>query len=79
MEKFAWRIAQAIVLERKIKPIETTGDLVEIIKKAIPVFAQHGRIHFATKVFQALRIAVTDELGALREGLVKGFARLAPG
>ncbi|MBI3634006.1 MAG: 16S rRNA (cytosine(1402)-N(4))-methyltransferase RsmH [Candidatus Yonathbacteria bacterium] len=78
-EKFAWRIAQKIVAERKIKPIETTGELVEIIKKSIPVFARYGRTHFATKVFQALRITVNDELGALREGLAKGFERLSPG
>lgn len=78
-EKFAWRIAQGIITARKIKPIETTGELVEIIKRAIPVFARYGKTHFATKVFQALRITVNDELGALREGLTKGFARLAPG
>lgn len=77
-EKFAWRIAQGIVTARKVKQIETTGELVEIIKKSVPPFARHGKIHFATKVFQALRITVNDELGALREGLAKGFARLAP-
>lgn len=77
-EKFAWRIAQGIIIARKIKPIETTGELVEIIRKSIPAFARYGKIHFATKIFQALRITVNDELGALREGLVKGFARLAP-
>lgn len=78
-EKFAWRIAQAILSARAQKPIETTTELAEIIRLAVPAFARFGRIHPATKVFQALRIAVNDELGALREGLTKGFARLAPG
>jgi len=78
-ERFAWRIAQAIVTARTAKSIETTGELAEIVKNAVPVFARFGKIHPATKVFQAIRIAVNDELGALREGLTKGFARLAPG
>lgn len=78
-EKFAWRIAQAIVGARTQKPIETTAELAEIIRLAVPAFARFGRTHPATKVFQAIRIAVNDELGALREGLSKGFARLAPG
>lgn len=78
-EKFAWRIAQAIISARTKKSIETTTELAEIIRLAVPAFARFGRIHPATKVFQALRIAVNDELGALREALVKGFDRLAPG
>lgn len=78
-ERFAWRIAQAIVTARAIKPIETTGELAEIVKNAVPVFARFGKIHPATKVFQAIRIATNDELNALRDGLTKGFARLAPG
>ena len=78
-ERFAWRIAQAIVSARTAKPIETTGELAEIVKNAVPVFARFGKIHPATKVFQAIRIAVNDELGALRDGITKGFARLAPG
>lgn len=77
-DRFAWRIAQAIVKARDIKPIETTTELAEIVKNAVPVFARFGKIHPATKTFQAIRIAVNDELGALREGLVKGFEQLAP-
>lgn len=77
-ERFAWKIANAIVKARAIKPIETTGELAEIVKNAVPVFARFGRIHPATKTFQAIRITVNDELGALREGLQKGFARLKP-
>jgi 16S rRNA (cytosine1402-N4)-methyltransferase len=78
-EKFAWRIAQAIVVARTKKLIETTAELSEIVRRAVPAFSRFGRIHPATKIFQALRIAVNDELGALREGLLKGFERLAPG
>ncbi len=78
-EKFAWRIANAICTSRKTKPIETTVELAEIIKNAVPVFARFGKTHPATKTFQAIRIAVNDELGALREGLLKGFTRLASG
>lgn len=78
-ERFAWRIAQAIVAAREVKPIETTAELAEIVKNAVPAFARFGKIHPATKTFQAIRIAVNDELGALREGLVKGFARLSKG
>lgn len=78
-ERFAYRIAQAIVRAREEKPIETTGELAEIVSNALPAFARRGKIHPATKTFQALRIAVNDELGALREALQKGFDRLAPG
>lgn len=78
-DRFAWRIANAIVAARAIKSIETTTELADIVEKAVPVFARHGRVHPATKTFQAIRIAVNDELGALREGLAKGFTRLTPG
>ena len=78
-ERFAWRIAQAIVTARNTKLIETTGELAEIVRGAVPVFARFGKTHPATKTFQAIRIAVNDELGALREGLLKGFERLTPG
>lgn len=78
-ERFAGRIARAIISARETKSIETTGELVGIIENAVPRFARSGKIHPATKVFQALRITVNDELGALREGLAKGFARLTPG
>lgn len=78
-ERFARRIALAIVSARAKKPIETTGELADIVANAVPRFARFGKIHPATKTFQAIRIAVNDELGALREGLTKGFARLAPG
>ena len=67
-EKFAGKIAKGIVMARKVKTIETTSDLVEIIMKSTPFFYHHGRIHPATRTFQALRIAVNDELGAISAG-----------
>jgi len=78
-ERYAKRIAKKIVEARRLKAIETTNDLVEIIREAVPAVYRRGKIHFATKTFQALRIAVNDELGALKEGLLKGFARLDKG
>lgn len=76
-EGFARRIASAIVERRKKKPITTTFELVDVVKEATPSWYSEKRIHPATKTFQALRMAVNDEVGALREGLTKGFARLA--
>jgi 16S rRNA (cytosine1402-N4)-methyltransferase len=83
-DRYARRIARAIVYYRTKKPIETTVELAEIVKGSIPHFGRGfgGRpvkIHPATKTFQALRIAVNDELGALKDGLAKGYERLAPG
>lgn len=75
-EKYSRRIARAIVLYREKKSIDTTGELVEIISGAVPIFYRKGRIHPATRTFQALRIAVNDELNTLKKGLAKGFERL---
>ena len=61
-EKFAPRIASEIVREREVAPIETTDKLVEIIRRAIPVAAQREGGHPAKRTFQALRIAVNNEL-----------------
>ena len=72
-EKFARRIAKTIIEARQKAPIKTSLQLAEIIKSAVPVFYRFGRIHPATKTFQAIRIAVNDELNALTEGLEKGF------
>ena len=72
-EKFAWRIAKAIVSKRALKPIETTTELVDIILSATPKFYHHQKIHPATKTFQALRITVNDEIRALKEGIQKSF------
>ncbi len=78
-ERYSRRIARCIVEARQQKPIETTFELVNIIGRAVPFFYKKGKIHFATRTFQALRIAVNDELSALKEGLWKGFDSLAPG
>ena len=78
-ERYAKRIAKKIIEARQGKEIKTTNDLVEIIKEAVPAVYRKGKIHFATKTFQAIRMAVNDELGALQEGLQKGFERLSAG
>ncbi len=75
-EQFAWKISKAIVERRKIKPIETTFELVEIIKSATPKFYHNRRIHPATKTFQALRITVNDEIQSLKDGVLKSFQAL---
>jgi len=68
-ERFSRRIAKEIIEARKKNPIKSTFQLVEIIKKSTPSWYQRKRIHFATKTFQALRIAVNDELETIRQGL----------
>jgi len=68
-ERYGKRIASAIVKAREIKPIETTKDLVNILQNALPKNYEKGRIHPATRTFQALRIAVNDELGNIEKGL----------
>lgn len=78
-ERFAKRIARAIVLLRKEKKIASTFDLVEIIAGAVPAAYRHGKRHFATKTFQALRMATNDELRALQEGLESAFSKLKIG
>jgi 16S rRNA (cytosine1402-N4)-methyltransferase len=77
-ERYARQIARAIVRRRKDRPFETTLDLVETIKAAIPAPARFGEGHPAKRVFQALRIAVNDELGALEAALPSAFAMLRP-
>lgn len=68
-ERWACRIVRAIVVARQRKPILKTRELVNIIALAVPQKFQHGRTHFATRVFQALRLAVNNELGNLRKFL----------
>lgn len=72
-EKFSRRIAKKIVERRAEKPIETSLELAEIIKEAVPIWYRFGRIHPATKTFQAIRIAVNDELNSLQMGLEQAF------
>ncbi|MBU1292172.1 16S rRNA (cytosine(1402)-N(4))-methyltransferase RsmH [Patescibacteria group bacterium] len=68
-EKFPGRIARVICEERKKHQIKTTKQLVEIISRVVPKKYQYKRIHCATHIFQALRIAVNDELNKLKESL----------
>jgi 16S rRNA (cytosine1402-N4)-methyltransferase len=79
-ERFANRIAKGIVAERRIKRIETTGSLVEAVRKSTPSFYRNNKkIHFATKTFMALRIATNDEFENLRKALPAAFGLLKPG
>ncbi|WP_449619292.1 16S rRNA (cytosine(1402)-N(4))-methyltransferase RsmH [Robertmurraya sp. Marseille-Q9965] len=78
-EKFSKQIARKIEAARESKPIETTGELVEIIKDAIPAPARRKGGHPAKRIFQAIRIAVNDELGVFEKSLQQAIEILAPG
>ena len=78
-ERFAKKIAQKIIEIRKIKPIETTSQLAEIVKSATPHWYHRKKIHPATRTFQAIRIAVNDELNNLRKTLPQTIEILKPG
>ncbi len=78
-ERYSRRITRAIVQARREAPIETTGRLAAIVERAVPSFYRHGRIHCATRTFQALRIAVNRELDVLEPALRDAVDILAPG
>ena len=78
-ERFAKKIAQKIIEIRKIKPIETTSQLAEIVKSATPHWYHRKKIHPATRTFQAIRIAVNDELNNLERALPQTLEILKPG
>ena len=78
-EKFAKRIANFIVNRRQDKPIETTFELVDIIKAAIPARARREGPHPAKRTFQAIRIEVNSELKILNKTIEDGVNRLNPG
>jgi 16S rRNA (cytosine1402-N4)-methyltransferase len=78
-ERYARQIARAIARRRLERPFERTGELVETIRAAIPAPARFGDGHPAKRVFQALRIAVNDELGALEAALPSALEMLRPG
>jgi 16S rRNA (cytosine1402-N4)-methyltransferase len=78
-ERYSRRIAKAIAEAREKKAIATSRELGEIVAHAVPAAYRRGKLHPATKTFQALRIATNDELGALREGLQAAWKKLKPG
>ena len=78
-ERYAARIARRIVAQREKKPIDTTLELVELIKSAMPPQALREKQHPAKRSFQAIRIAVNDELNAEREMLLTAMDHLRPG
>ncbi|MBC2315395.1 16S rRNA (cytosine(1402)-N(4))-methyltransferase RsmH [Listeria booriae] len=78
-EKFSKQVAREIERRREVAPIETTGELVDCIKAAIPAPARRKGGHPAKRVFQAIRIAVNDELGAVEDSLKDAMELLKPG
>lgn len=78
-ERFHRRIARRIAEERVKRPIETTGELKEVIYRAVGGRRGYMKIDPATRTFQAIRIVVNDELGALEEGIAKAVSLLKPG
>ncbi|HOX32274.1 MAG TPA: 16S rRNA (cytosine(1402)-N(4))-methyltransferase RsmH [Spirochaetales bacterium] len=78
-ERLSRRIARAIVEARRSGPVATSGRLAELVRAAVPPSYRHGRIHPATRTFQALRIAVNDELGRAERGIARAAGLLAPG
>jgi 16S rRNA (cytosine1402-N4)-methyltransferase len=78
-ERYSRQIARGIIQARAHAKITTSKQLAEIIRSSVPAFYRKGKLHPATKTFQALRIAVNDEMGALKYGLTGAFQKLAPG
>jgi len=78
-ERYSRRIARAIVRVRRQAPLRTTMDLSRVIRQSVPQSYRHGRLHPATRTFQAFRMAVNDELDALKTGLDEVVDVLAPG
>lgn len=78
-ERYAGRIAKAIVRARAERQIRTTADLVEIVRMAVPAPYRNGKIHFATRTFQAIRMAVNGELNAIMDALPAIARKLRPG
>lgn len=78
-ERFAGNIAAGVVSFRRTKNIETTRELVEIIRAATPGWYHHKRLHFATKTFQAMRMAVNSELKNIETGILSALKVISPG
>lgn len=77
-EHYSRRFAEAICRARSLKPIKTTGELVDIINQALPTKGRKSKLHPATRVFLALRIAVNDELNNLKKALPQALNLLEP-
>jgi len=78
-ERYGRKIARAIVRARESVPIESTIQLADIVRKAVPAKYDHRRLDPATRTFQAIRMYLNDELGSLEAGLAVGFERLSIG
>lgn len=78
-ERYARAITRAVVERREVEPFASTLELAELVRDSVPARYRHGRIHPATKTFQALRIAVNDELGVLDLGLKAAWKHLSCG
>jgi 16S rRNA (cytosine1402-N4)-methyltransferase len=78
-ERYAKNVARGIVAAREKQPLESTGELVEIVKRTIPTPARFAAGNPARRVFQALRIVVNDELESLARGLEEAYRVLRPG
>ena len=77
-ERYARRIAKGLVNARRVRRVDRTGELVAVIRQSVPAHYRHGRIHFATRTFQAFRIAVNRELAGLETALPKAVQALCP-
>ena len=77
-ERLSRRIAKAIVKQRTIFPFRTTSELANVIQQSVPSAYRYGRLHPATRTFQALRIVVNNELAAITPALHEAAGRLAP-
>jgi len=75
-ERYARRIARGIVRTREGRPIKSTQELAHVIERSVPYFYRHRKLHYATKSFQAIRIAVNEELESLKKALPVAFSLL---
>ena len=78
-ERYSRRIVRRIIAQRKESELLSTGELAQLVREAVPGGQRPSKIHPATRVFQALRIYVNDELGQLKRGLEAGISLLKPG
>jgi 16S rRNA (cytosine1402-N4)-methyltransferase len=78
-ERFASRVARTVVARRRTAPLRRTGDLLAAIEQSVPAAVRWRAARDAARIFQALRIAVNDELGAVADALPQALAALAPG